>query len=676
MNKKNKKGFTLVELLAVIVILAVIMIVAIPSVLTIMTTARIKSFEEYVHKVVAAAEKKYMSDSMIGEIPVSSCYLYNITKSLGLDNTGDFKGYVLIDTSKKDKLNYYLSLYNSEYKLMNFNYTKDNKKINDYIESIEDKIDDNKVIYELGIVSTNCTSISYNLEDKGYNDSFEYESDMEYSSHAELIGSYLKTGAEVNFAIKMFSDKAVSTCDDGAECLIYEDSKITSIEKTTSAPPESAVVISTKASKYPTYAWLDGTTVYYKSEGTIYMNADSSDLFSYYSNLTSLDLSSFDTSQVINLSGIFQGDLSLASLDLSNFNTSNVMDMSYMFSNCKSLVNLNISSFNTSSVIYMFAMFESCSSLTSLDLSHFNTKSLKSLAYAFANMKKLKSINLSNLDTSNVTTMACLFQYSTELQELDLSSFDTSSVENMGAMFAGLTKLKKLNISNFNTSKVREMTMMFADCYSLNNIIGFEKITTESARWMISMFSNFQANVANGNLDLSNFNTLNVTNMQSMFEGAFTNSKTISLNLGEHFYTSNVTNMQSMFNMFAYTAPSFTLDLGPNFDTSKVTNMQFMFQSVGRGAAGVSANVIFGSKFKFKKGVNTSKMFLYFLQGFPTAEVFLPYMVFPNIGFHNHNMFYGWPKSKKLYVDSKDYAWVKKEYSSVFDDTNLYTYDE
>jgi type IV pilus assembly protein PilA len=43
---KKKKGFTLVELLAVIVILAIIMIIAIPAVLNTMQTARKKSFME------------------------------------------------------------------------------------------------------------------------------------------------------------------------------------------------------------------------------------------------------------------------------------------------------------------------------------------------------------------------------------------------------------------------------------------------------------------------------------------------------------------------------------------------------------------------------------------------------------------------------------------------------
>ena len=72
-NKKKKKnikkiikGFTLVELLAVIVILAIIMIIYIPAVLNTMTSARKKTFGEYVTKVYDAAQKKYMSDEMSG----------------------------------------------------------------------------------------------------------------------------------------------------------------------------------------------------------------------------------------------------------------------------------------------------------------------------------------------------------------------------------------------------------------------------------------------------------------------------------------------------------------------------------------------------------------------------------------------------------------------------------
>ena len=48
---------------------------------------------------------------------------------------------------------------------------------------------------------------------------------------------------------------------------------------------------------------------------------------------------------------------SLEKLDLSNFNTSNVTDMSSMFQNCSALKKLDLSCFNTNNVKEMKTMF-------------------------------------------------------------------------------------------------------------------------------------------------------------------------------------------------------------------------------------------------------------------------------------------------------------------------------
>ena len=47
----------------------------------------------------------------------------------------------------------------------------------------------------------------------------------------------------------------------------------------------------------------------------------------------------------------------LTSLDLSNFNSQNVINMKFMFSNCTSLESLNLSNFNTTNVTNMGNMF-------------------------------------------------------------------------------------------------------------------------------------------------------------------------------------------------------------------------------------------------------------------------------------------------------------------------------
>ena len=70
-------------------------------------------------------------------------------------------------------------------------------------------------------------------------------------------------------------------------------------------------------------------------------------------------------------------------------------------------------------------------------------------------------------------------------------------------------------------------------------------------------------------LDLSNFDTSKVTNMQGMFRGM---SNLTSLNLS-NFDTSKVTNMAAMF----YTTSNLTTLNLSSFNTSQVTNMGYMF---------------------------------------------------------------------------------------------------
>ena len=154
--KNTRKGFTLVELLAVIVILAIIMIIAIPSVLGTMTTARQKSFCEYVTKVYMAAQNKYMAAQTLGDTYVignqtatnvpytkgestatSSGFYYDVREDLGLENVGDYNGYVMIvkPTASDSKPHFVVVLWDSNYMLVSganyfYEYTEEPKTTN------------------------------------------------------------------------------------------------------------------------------------------------------------------------------------------------------------------------------------------------------------------------------------------------------------------------------------------------------------------------------------------------------------------------------------------------------------------------------------------------------------------------------------------------------------------
>lgn len=87
-------------------------------------------------------------------------------------------------------------------------------------------------------------------------------------------------------------------------------------------------------------------------------------MFRNCSNLTTLDLSGWNAGKVTDMEGMFQGCSSLAELTLpETFDTSNVTNMSYMFNGCM-LTELTLpESFDTSRVTDMYRMFFGCSSL-------------------------------------------------------------------------------------------------------------------------------------------------------------------------------------------------------------------------------------------------------------------------------------------------------------------------
>ena len=63
---KNKKGFTLVELLAVIVILAIILVIAVPKILTVIDDTRKESLKSSALMVIDSAEREYATRTALG----------------------------------------------------------------------------------------------------------------------------------------------------------------------------------------------------------------------------------------------------------------------------------------------------------------------------------------------------------------------------------------------------------------------------------------------------------------------------------------------------------------------------------------------------------------------------------------------------------------------------------
>ncbi len=112
--KLNKKGFTLVELLAVIVVLAVIMVIAIPTVIDSMNSAKKSSFVMYGQKMLNAAMSKVQGDALDG---VAAKPVYKFSELVS--SSGQYKGYVSYTSNTNT---YTVYFYNTDYVASAANY--------------------------------------------------------------------------------------------------------------------------------------------------------------------------------------------------------------------------------------------------------------------------------------------------------------------------------------------------------------------------------------------------------------------------------------------------------------------------------------------------------------------------------------------------------------------------
>ena len=271
-----------------------------------------------------------------------------------------------------------------------------------------------------------------------FDESTELTEDITVYAKWKVPTAMFDTGKNVNIKMKKLSSQSSATYN-------TLNTTITSIQKANVMPELTTMLadnmVSTTTSDVPIYMWFDKGIIYWWSKAkNVYLNQDSSYMFFGYEALTNLNVSSFDTSQVTNMSWMFSSCKALSNLDLRNFDTSQATNMSAMFAYCEALTNLNLSSlFNTSQVTRMDSMFSDCSALTNLDLSSFNT--------------------------SKVTNMESIFYDCYALTNLDLRGFNTSKVTNMRYMFCGCKALTTIKYgSNFTNAAHPNTASMFSYC--------------------------------------------------------------------------------------------------------------------------------------------------------------------------------------------------------------------
>ena len=322
------------------------------------------------------------------------------------------------------------------------------------------------------------------------------------------------------------------------------------------------------------------------------------------------DLSSFDTSKVTTMEGMFEDCHWTSELKLTSFNTSNVTNMASMFQDVYRLDELDLTSFNTKKVTDMSNMFDSCYVTTIYATDNFDVSIVTEDDSMFEGCSNLiggrgtrVSYYMESTDNPTDKTYARIDKvdqpgYFTDKNETVLNNIyytithvddENETLSIYGSEGEGRTKLPNGSIcwmdytTEFNIITAVEivdeiapnnMAYAFANL-NAGSIEGLDKISTVNVTDMRGVFC--RTGLA-GTLDLTNFDTANVTAMDEMFYG---NSELTNIVFGDNFTTANVESMDSMF----YGCSSLSsIDLS-SFDTAKVTDMSRMFENCSSLAA-------------------------------------------------------------------------------------------
>lgn len=128
---------------------------------------------------------------------------------------------------------------------------------------------------------------------------------------------------------------------------------------------------------------------------------------------------------------------------------------------------------------------------------------------------KLNSI-VSNLEMTSVTNLDNAFGNCPDEYIPITVAMDTSNVTSASGCFSACTNLKTLDLRNWDTSKIENFNSIFQSCSNLEEILGYETMVTSSAKDIAGFFGGCSKLT---NIDLSEWDTSNVTQFSNMFYG-------------------------------------------------------------------------------------------------------------------------------------------------------------
>ena len=225
-------------------------------------------------------------------------------------------------------------------------------------------------------------------------------------------------------------------------------------------------------------------------------------------NLTTLDLSGFDTSRVKIFSGMLQNCSGLTNLNMSGMDTSNGNSFCNMFYGCSKLV-FDLSNIDFSNGTSMYNAFYNCKLLQSSQLKYINTRRAINLSYLFYNCTSLTTINASELNIRYADDYNHMFYGCSGITTIN-GRLKLQSPYDLSYMFNGCSRLTEIDVSDFllRGHASGKLDYMFNNCSALTTIYSTLDWKWSSSPTGSSVFTNCTSLVGGGgNAYNSNYTT-------------------------------------------------------------------------------------------------------------------------------------------------------------------------
>ena len=304
-------------------------------------------------------------------------------------------------------------------------------------------------------------------------------------------------------------------------------------------------------------------------------------MFESCTSLTSLDVTGFDTTAAIEMEKMFRNCSGLTSIDLSQLNTANVTNMKQMFDDCSGFTSIDVSSFDTTNVRKMRDMFNNCTNLTTIDVSNFKTANVTDMYGMFASDSADYKLTTIYVSTDFVTSAVTDGDYMFYNRRAICGGQDTVYGDIVDHTYARIDdpdnskpgyftdKNQTLGAAGLYYTLQADNSVVTLRLYGHANGTSRTEITSKALD--SSEYVNYNDGLyATDITKVIVMEDISPTSLKNAFYGC---SKLEAIENADRIHTDGVTSMASAFEGCSVLA---TLDL-TSFDTSDVTEMANMF---------------------------------------------------------------------------------------------------